>query len=68
MTIFALARDAYVRHARGRADDGSYLVISSDYIGTGLRARAGDLATPELGPRSNLGIRRGLEAEVTAER
>jgi type IV secretory pathway VirD2 relaxase len=53
---------------RGRADDGADLVISRDYIGTGLRARAGDLVTRELGPRSELEVRRGLEAEVTAER
>ncbi|WP_082770516.1 DUF3363 domain-containing protein [Bradyrhizobium sp. CCH5-F6] len=53
---------------RGRADDGSDLVISRDYIGTGLRARAGDLVTRELGPRSELEIRRGLEAEVASER
>jgi type IV secretory pathway VirD2 relaxase len=53
---------------RGRADDGSDLVISRDYIGKGLRARAGDLVTRELGPRSELEIQRGLEAEVTSER
>jgi hypothetical protein len=33
-----------------------------------LRARAGDLITRELGPRSELEVRRGLEAEVKAER
>lgn len=54
--------------ARGRADDGSDLVISRDYIKTGMRARAGDLITRELGPRSELEIRRGLEAEISAER
>jgi type IV secretory pathway VirD2 relaxase len=53
---------------RGRADDGKDLVISRDYIGAGLRARAGDLVTRELGPRSELEIRRGLETDVTAER
>ena len=53
---------------RGRADDGADLVISRDYIGSGLRARAGDLVTRELGLRSELEVRRGLEAEVTAER
>jgi hypothetical protein len=53
---------------RGRADDGSDLVISRDYISKGLRARAGDLVTLELGPRSELEVRRGLEAEVAAER
>lgn len=53
---------------RGRADDGKDLVISRDYISTGLRARAGDLVTRELGPRSELEVRQGLEAETTAER
>jgi type IV secretory pathway VirD2 relaxase len=53
---------------RGRADNGSDLVISRDYIGTGLRARAGDLVTRELGLKSELEIRRGLEVQVTAER
>ncbi|MET4349547.1 DUF3363 domain-containing protein [Bradyrhizobium sp. RT9a] len=53
---------------RGRADDGEDLVISRDYIATGLRARAGDLVTRELGPRSELEIRQVLETEVTAER
>ncbi|WP_407179728.1 relaxase/mobilization nuclease domain-containing protein [Bradyrhizobium sp. STM 3562] len=53
---------------RGRADDGKDLVISRDYIATGLRGRAGDLVTRELGPRSELEIRLDLEAEVTAER
>ena len=53
---------------RGRADDGQDLVISRDYISTGLRARAGDLVTRELGPRSELEVRRGLENETTAER
>ncbi|HVR58419.1 MAG TPA: DUF3363 domain-containing protein [Pseudolabrys sp.] len=53
---------------RGRSDDGSDLVISRDYIGSGMRARAGDLVTRELGPRSELEVRRGLEAEVSAER
>ena len=53
---------------RGRADDGKDLVISRDYISTGFRARAGDLVTRELGPRSELEARQGLEAETTAER
>src|SRR6201995_1426743 len=53
---------------RGRADDGKILVISRDYISTGFRARAGDLVTRELGPRSELETRQGLEAEIVAER
>src|ERR1700742_4550040 len=52
---------------RGRADDGKELVISRDYISTGFRARAGDLVTRELGPRSELEVRNGLEAEAPAE-
>ena len=53
---------------RGRTDDGQDLVISRDYIAEGLRARAGQLVTRELGLRSEQEIRRGLEAEVGAER
>lgn len=53
---------------RGRADDGQDLVISRGYISQGLRARAGALVTHELGPRTELEVRRGLEAEVGAER
>jgi type IV secretory pathway VirD2 relaxase len=52
---------------RGHVDDGKDLVISRDYISTGFRARAGDLVTRELGPRSELETRQGLEAETTAE-
>ncbi|WP_247804067.1 DUF3363 domain-containing protein [Bradyrhizobium sp. 191] len=53
---------------RGRTDDGADLVISRDYIAMGLRARASDLVTRELGPRSELEIRQSLEADTTAER
>jgi type IV secretory pathway VirD2 relaxase len=53
---------------RGRADDGKDLVISRDYISTGLRARAGDLVTHELGPRTELEARQRLETDMTAER
>jgi type IV secretory pathway VirD2 relaxase len=53
---------------RGRADDGKDLVISRDYISTGLRARAGDLVTHELGPRTELETRQRLETDMTAER
>src|SRR5262249_25582636 len=53
---------------RGVADDGRDLVISRDYISQGLRARAGHLVTLELGPRSELDIRRRLHAEVDADR
>ncbi len=53
---------------RGRADDGKDLVISRDYISTGLRARAGDIVTRELGPRTELENRQRLETDMTAER
>jgi type IV secretory pathway VirD2 relaxase len=53
---------------RGRADDGKDLLISRDYISVGLRARAGDFVTRELGPRSELETRQRLGEEVTAER
>ena len=36
---------------RGVADDGADLVISRDYISRGLRPRAEDLVTLELGPK-----------------
>ncbi|WP_192250555.1 relaxase/mobilization nuclease domain-containing protein [Mesorhizobium caraganae] len=53
---------------RGRADDGHDLVISRDYISRGMRDRASDLVTQELGPRSDLEIRRHVERQVDAER
>jgi type IV secretory pathway VirD2 relaxase len=39
---------------RGKGHDGRDLVIARDYISHGLCARAGHLATLELGPRSAL--------------
>ncbi|MFC3721875.1 relaxase/mobilization nuclease domain-containing protein [Neoaquamicrobium sediminum] len=53
---------------RGRADDGNDLVIARDYIKEGMRNRAQDLITQELGPRTDLDIRRTLAAQVEAER
>ncbi|MGH7075169.1 MAG: relaxase/mobilization nuclease domain-containing protein [Stellaceae bacterium] len=53
---------------RGRADDGQDLVISRDYISRGLRDRAAERVTLELGPRSEREIRTTLEREVAAER
>jgi type IV secretory pathway VirD2 relaxase len=53
---------------RGRADDGENLVISRDYISDGLRARAAERATLELGPRTEQDIRRAIEREADAER
>ena len=53
---------------RGRTDDGRDLVISRDYIREGLRDRARDLVTRELGPRTDRDVHRGLERQVEAER
>jgi type IV secretory pathway VirD2 relaxase len=49
---------------RGCADDGQDLVISRDYISHGLRDRAAERVTLELGPRSEQEIRAGMENEV----
>ncbi|VVT24727.1 DUF3363 domain-containing protein [Rhizobium sp. EC-SD404] len=53
---------------RGKADDGKDLVISRDYISRGLRGRAEELVSLELGPRSEKEIAAGLDLEVKAER
>lgn len=53
---------------RGRVDDGKDLVIARDYISHGMRGRAQDLITQELGPRSDPEIRRGLQNQIEAER
>ena len=53
---------------RGRADDGQDLVISRDYIKEGMRARAQDLITQELGLRTDHEIRRTLERQIDTER
>lgn len=53
---------------RGVRDDGRDLVISRDYIKEGIRDRARDLITQELGPRTDLDIRRTLERQIESER
>jgi type IV secretory pathway VirD2 relaxase len=53
---------------RGRDDQGNDLVIARDYIAHGLRARAADLITRELGPETEIAAARKVEQEVTAER
>ena len=53
---------------RGRANDGQDLVISRDYIKEGMRNRAQDLITQELGPRTDLDIRRTIERQIESER
>jgi type IV secretory pathway VirD2 relaxase len=53
---------------RGKDDGAKDLVIARDYISYGMRARAGELLTRELGPESELDQLRKLEQEVGAER
>jgi type IV secretory pathway VirD2 relaxase len=53
---------------RGVRDDGQDLVISRDYIKEGMRDRARDLITRELGPRTEQEIRRTLERQIDADR
>jgi len=53
---------------RGVRDDGQDLVISRDYIKEGMRDRARDLITQELGPRTDLDIQRSLARQVDADR
>ncbi|MFG1382220.1 DUF3363 domain-containing protein [Xanthobacter sp. V3C-4] len=53
---------------RGVDETGADLIISRDYISRGLRSRAEDLVSLELGRKPEHEIRNALEQEVTAER
>lgn len=53
---------------RGVDETGADLVISRDYISHGIRSRAEDLASLELGPKPEHEIRASLERETIAER
>ncbi|MCB1393586.1 DUF3363 domain-containing protein [Nitrobacter sp.] len=53
---------------RGVREDGENLVISRDYIKEGMRDRARDLITQELGPRTDHEIRQTLERQIDTER
>lgn len=53
---------------RGVTEDGRDLVIARDYISRGLRSRAEDLVSLELGPKPEHAIRSALERDVEAER
>ncbi|MBL4595876.1 MAG: DUF3363 domain-containing protein [Robiginitomaculum sp.] len=53
---------------RGRDDKGGDLIIARDYISRGLRERARDLATLELGPESEDGIQKKMAREIRTER
>jgi len=53
---------------RGVDQAGSDLVIARDYISHGLRSRAEDLVSLELGPRAEHEIEMALRQDVTTER
>ena len=53
---------------RGADDRGDTLVIHRDYISHGMRERAAELVTIELGPQSEHEVRRKFAGEVGADR
>jgi type IV secretory pathway VirD2 relaxase len=53
---------------RGKDDRGKDLVIARDYISRGMRERAAEIVTLDLGPQSYLEIERKLRLEVDQER
>jgi type IV secretory pathway VirD2 relaxase len=53
---------------RGREQGGENLVIAREYISRGMRARASEIATEWLGPRTEREIEASLTREVTQER
>ncbi len=52
----------------GRDDFGENLVINGQYIGQGIRERASELVTLELGPVTEIEQRHKLEAEIGHDR
>ncbi len=53
---------------RGKDDLGKDLVIARDYITTGVRERATEIVSFDLGPRTDKEIDTKLQAEVTQDR
>ncbi|PXW64619.1 type IV secretory pathway VirD2 relaxase [Chelatococcus asaccharovorans] len=53
---------------RGKDDLGENLVINGDYLANGIRERASDLATLELGPVTEIEQSRKLSAEIDQDR
>jgi type IV secretory pathway VirD2 relaxase len=53
---------------RGRDDQAKDLIIAQDYITDGVRLRAQERVTLELGPETDRELRAKLKAEVSAER
>src|SRR3984893_18362172 len=53
---------------RGVTDDGKILNIAGDYIAYGIRERASEIVTLELGRQTELEVTKQLEREVAADR
>jgi hypothetical protein len=53
---------------RGVTDEGKILFIAGDYIAHGIRARASDLATRQLGRQTELEVQQKLGREVDHDR
>ncbi|KAB2693101.1 relaxase/mobilization nuclease domain-containing protein [Brucella intermedia] len=53
---------------RGKDDLGENLVINGDYLANGIRERASELITLELGPASEIEQARKLSAEIDQDR
>jgi type IV secretory pathway VirD2 relaxase len=53
---------------RGRADDGDDLIIAREYVSHGMRERASEVVSLELGPRTQLEVENKLRQEVTQDR
>jgi type IV secretory pathway VirD2 relaxase len=53
---------------RGVTEDGKTLNIAGDYLSYGIRHRAGEVLTRDLGPQTEQEVQRQLEHEVEAER
>jgi type IV secretory pathway VirD2 relaxase len=53
---------------RGVTDDGKTLNVAGDYIAHGIRERASEIVTLELGRQTELEVTKQLEREVNADR
>ena len=53
---------------RGKDECGEDLVIAREYIAHGMRARASEIVTLDLGPRTDLDIERKLTEEIEQDR
>lgn len=53
---------------RGVTEDGKILNIAGDYLSHGIRHRAGEVLTRDLGPQTEQEVQRQLAHEVEAER